>query len=517
MTLRPEATPTLVSADALIDDALLRALEPTITALERLFEAERRSLDDVGEPDGFDGVDHRGALERLLPHEWQLAVDAPDEFLRRFEQGELAYFRLGFVTESRPRTSLVLFDCGPDQLGRPRLAQLATLVVLARRASAAGAEMRWGALHSHQRYAVGGRSVERLLSARTLQSLRELPIDAFVDECLVVSPLEGPPFATRQLVLRDHGDDVLATLHDRQNGRSRDALLVMPAADDALRLLRDPTGKRTGTPVRARRTPISNLVFDEQGNKLLARVAPNRVAIYPVPNSPKDTPGRIRYAETPSQDGPIVAAGRVRRSVLTVNIISDGTEIVVRRFGGSAKGPTGTYPLRGEPLVDAIDHSHLGRLSWDDGTLGIHLPTCCLTYVAPGAYVVAEADNTLRWRPDSGSVATAEPIDNGWRVRYRDEEFWYRDGPIYGVVAVPERVLDGWDIRGRIIVIEDGGRTLVARGAHGEREVLYSSNEEILDAVMHDRKPIVALRTASGRIVIRSPFGVGPRHEIEPT
>ena len=154
MSLRPEATPTLVAADALIDDALLRALEPAIAALDRLFDAERLSLDDVGDPDGFDGVDHRGALERLLPHEWQLAVDAPDEFLRRFEQGELAYFRLGFVTESQPRTSLVLFDSGPDQLGRPRLAQLATLVVLARRASAAGAAVAVG--HAARPRAISG-------------------------------------------------------------------------------------------------------------------------------------------------------------------------------------------------------------------------------------------------------------------------------------------------------------------------------------------------------------------------
>jgi hypothetical protein len=346
--------------------------------------------------------------------------------------------------------------------------------------------------------------------------VRELPVDAFVDDCLVVSPLDGPPFAARQLVLRDHGDDVLATLHDRQNGRSRDALLVMPASDDALRLLRDPTGKRPGITVRATHTPSSNLVFDEQGNKLLARVAPNRVAIYPVPNSPNDKPGRIRYAETARPDGAIVAAGRVRRSVLTVNVISDGTEIVVRRFGGSVKGPTGTYPIRGEPLVDAIDHPHLGRLSWEDGRLHVHLPTCRLTYAAPGAYVVAEADDTLLWRPHGGVAASATPIGTGWRVRLRNEEFWYRDGPVYGVVAVPEPVPGGWDIRYRFIVIEDDRRTLVALGAHGERDVVYSSSGEILDAVMHDRKPIVALRTASGRIVIRSLFGGGPRHEIEP-
>ena len=271
MSLRREATPTLIAADALIDAALLRALEPSIAALERLFDADRLSRRDSGEPDGFDGVDRRGALERLLPGEWQLAVDAPDEFLRRYEQGELAYFRLGFATDSQPTTSLVLFDTGPDQLGRPRIAQLATLVVLARRARAAGAELRWGTLHRDTRYpAAGSHALERLLESRTFQCARELPTDAFVDDCLVVSPLPGPPFAARQLVLRDRDDDVMATLHDRRNGRSRDALLVMPAPDDAVRLLRDPTGKRAGTVEQVSRVPVSNLVFDQQGHKLLA-------------------------------------------------------------------------------------------------------------------------------------------------------------------------------------------------------------------------------------------------------
>jgi hypothetical protein len=412
---------------------------------------------------------------------------------------------------------LVLFDTGPDQLGRPRIAQLATLVVLARRASAAGMELRWGTLHNHARHpAAGGHALDQLLAARTFESAHQLPLDAFVDDCLVVSPLPGPPFAARQLVLRERGDDVIATLHDRCSGRSRDALLVMPKPDDVVRLLRDPTGKRAGTVGRASHAPTSNLVFDQGGNKLLARVEPNRIAIYPVPNSPNDTPGRIRIATTPQHEGVIVAAGRVRRSVLTVSVTSDGTQIVVRRFGGSVTGPTGTYPVDGEPLVDATDDPKLGHLTWEDDTLRVHLPTRQLRYVAPGAYRVGEADRSLRWRSTDALSASATPTDEGWRIRFGDREWWYREGPVFGLFAVMEWAGNTSRPRSRIIVVHDDGRSLVALGEQGEREVLYSSSENILDAVAHRLNPIVALRTASGRIVIRSWLDSGPRHEISP-
>jgi hypothetical protein len=76
MNLRPEATPTLVAADALIDDVLLRALEPSIAALERLFDADERSHHDVGEPDGFDGRSPR-RLEHSCPASGNSRVLAP--------------------------------------------------------------------------------------------------------------------------------------------------------------------------------------------------------------------------------------------------------------------------------------------------------------------------------------------------------------------------------------------------------------------------------------------------------
>jgi hypothetical protein len=71
---------------------------------------------------------------------------------------------------------------------------------------------------------------------------------------------------------------VITTLHDRRNGRSG-ALLVMPTPDDAVRLVRTPTGMRAGTVERAlEAVSISCSTSKPQA----PRVGP-AIAIYPVP------------------------------------------------------------------------------------------------------------------------------------------------------------------------------------------------------------------------------------------
>lgn len=213
--LRAEAAPTLVGIDAVIDDVVLRTLEPAIAGLDRLFDSLRSEPADEGEPDGIDGLARRGPIDRLLSSEWLLATDAPDEFLRRYEQGELGYLKLGYAREQRPETALVLFDAGPGQLGLPRIAQLACLVVLARRATRVNAELRWGTLQDPARYlAAGLAAVDRFMGARTLRPPGELPLDAFVDDTLVVSA-EPQPGAARQLLLIEDGVTVRAELIDR--------------------------------------------------------------------------------------------------------------------------------------------------------------------------------------------------------------------------------------------------------------------------------------------------------------
>ena len=502
MKLRSEATPTLIAIDALVDEVLLRTLEPTINALNRLFETSRLSQHDEGEPDGFDGIERRGELSRLLPSEWLLAADEPDEFLRRFEQRELSYLHPTATVERRPQTSLVLFDTGPDQLGRPRIAQLACLVGLARRAATVGAELRWGSLHSAERHAAtGAQTLDRFLAMRSFARPRELPLDALVDEALVVAPWPGPPAPARQLILREEGDEVAATLIDHRSGSRRLCVVPMPRAEDGVRLLRSPTGRGPGSTDRSARVPTSNLIFDERGHKLMTRVGPNQLAIYPVPNSQNDHPGRIRYVTTLPQDGVIAAAGRVKRSVLTVNVVDDGNAVVVRHFGGSVTGPTGRYPVQGGPVPVPRDSDPLGSVTWS-GSLRAHLQRYRLTQTT-AAYSASRSDGSLRFgRP--GFDASATPREDGWVIRFGADEWWHRDGEVFGVLMRSRWTGQSQEQSVRVVVLDDDGTRLLALGPEGEREQLYAAGERILDAVTHPSVPILALRTASGRIVVRS-------------
>ena len=41
-----------------------------------------------GDPDGLSGLTRRGSYERLVTSEWAVALEVPDEFLRRALMGE---------------------------------------------------------------------------------------------------------------------------------------------------------------------------------------------------------------------------------------------------------------------------------------------------------------------------------------------------------------------------------------------------------------------------------------------
>lgn len=98
-----------------------------------------------GDPDGYSGIGLKGSYERLLASEWLLLEELPHEFLRRAVSGEHMFFERSYRSEAAARQCTVLFDAGPDQLGAPRLAHLALLIVMAERAARNGAQFRWAA------------------------------------------------------------------------------------------------------------------------------------------------------------------------------------------------------------------------------------------------------------------------------------------------------------------------------------------------------------------------------------
>lgn len=129
----------------------------------------------VPEPDGLGDLQRRGSYERLLSSEWLLAGEVPEEFLRRAVSGEHMFLAPHYEARQASRLIVVLFDAGPLQLGAARLVHLALLMLLARRAQEAGAELCWGILQDapQLRPFDGAAQLKALLAARTWNVVSE--------------------------------------------------------------------------------------------------------------------------------------------------------------------------------------------------------------------------------------------------------------------------------------------------------------------------------------------------------
>lgn len=301
--------------------------------------ADARRLGD-GEPDGVGTIARRGAYERLLASEWLLAEEVPDEFLRCAASSEHLFLSTVRRAPAVRRRCVVLFDAGPSQLGAPRLSHVALMIVLARRAHQAGARFEWGVLQHTPALREGCdvSAIQALLDRRTTTE----PTTAFVErwsaeleageaaEAWAVSgahrraDLEG--FGFRAIAIEDPVEIDRNALRVQIARRT----LELPLPDEriAARLIRSQW--RPAAPklvnMRAPRTGAFGLPGD--GRKLLVETADGFLA-WPVPNSPRATPGSPRrFVLGPNER--LLAAGHRGRRLLAV--AADGDDLVI--YGG---------------------------------------------------------------------------------------------------------------------------------------------------------------------------------------
>lgn len=263
--------------------------------LAETFAIEAQSL---GEFNGYDGMALRGEVERLLPSEWLWRELAPEEFLRRFAEQELLYHRPSYEQPTDGRTHLVVIDCGPLMLGRPRLVALAALLCLNAIARSQGAKLLWSA---PQTGVEGWRGllvrddVRALLSVANALPLRQSQLEELIQslpagggdaelvlwtigaaplisadetiktnqivisECMALAP-DGPPFAEARVAL-------ISAL-----GRHKETVLAFPREEDCVALLREPFR----IPAPARPAPATRSA-DDQGIMANPRWAPQEV------------------------------------------------------------------------------------------------------------------------------------------------------------------------------------------------------------------------------------------------
>jgi hypothetical protein len=292
-----------------------------------------------------------------------MALEAPDEFVRRAAFGEQAYLRPAFRQPRGGRRTVALLDAGPDQLGSPRVAHLALLVVLARRAEAAGAGFAWGVLQSPPREVpfttIDPASIGQWLKAgspepptgarlaawREALELGPAPDDVWLVGGARLSRLPGAEDLSRVAV-----EEVIAPgarrleVEVRPVSRApRQVVLDLPPAPQCVRLLRDPFGTAVAAPVLDTHT-VRAIRFSADGLRLLMAQADGSVAAQALPQSPRATAPRPKRFH-PMHDETVVAAGWRRNGGLLVVTLRERTLRVHGALQGRSIGRMLAVPL----------------------------------------------------------------------------------------------------------------------------------------------------------------------------
>ncbi len=352
---------------AIFPEELALSLGPHVARLASAIGSLRpRGETEGGEPQGYDGLARRGTYERLLLTEWLYALESPDEFIRRAAFGEHAFLKPAFKQPQGSRRTVALLDAGPDQLGTPRIAHLALLVVLQRRAEAAGAEFAWGVLQnspdSGPASAVTPAAVQSWLSARSVApasgehvarwrqalSIGTAPEDGWLIGGARLARLPeaaGLSHVEVQEVLSP-GVRRLSVSVRRVARAASSVALELPAPDTCIRLLRDPFSSITTRPVRlSNAARVQAFFFSVDGTRLILIRADGSVAVQPIPNTARATVPKPRRFQPP-QGHTLVAAGWRRNGGL---LALTRDERVLWIHGG-LKGSGGSRP-RGIPYL----------------------------------------------------------------------------------------------------------------------------------------------------------------------
>ena len=295
---------------------------------------------ESGEPNGYDGVARRGIYERLLLSEFALADEFPDEFVRRAAMGEHLFLNLAKQTLGSKRATIAVFDAGALQLGTARIAHLAILIVLARRAQSAGAKFLWGVFHERKQLIISDdtvASIQILLESRTASAVSQDDLTEWRERLSDVPDksdvwLIGSESLARFAETKDFSgvfvDEVLeldkSELTLKIKGASRiekQITLQLPAANLCTRLLRNPfeTAKTFQFSEKQLGGAITNLFFDQKGARLFAKLDSKAVLSFPIQNTvgaDKIYPSVYR----PNGSEKFVAAGSLRKAIAVLSI-----------------------------------------------------------------------------------------------------------------------------------------------------------------------------------------------------
>ncbi|MEU1504661.1 hypothetical protein [Kitasatospora sp. NPDC005748] len=542
MTARlPAALAPWAAGLSALTPELAVALGPLLRRLDALIGEREPVVDDRGTPDGHGGLARSGRPDQLLPSEWLLADEAPDEFLRRLAEGELLHLAPEFRAPTVRGRIVALADTGPAQAGAGRLVQLAALLVLHRRAAARGTELVVGILGDPPGQWLTGDLPEllpRWLAARrhtdpTPEDVRRARqgLDDADRSWLLTSPRLADRLASPQHVLASEPSGWSADGAVRVTVRlARTSVeLPLPPAPIAVRALRGAEFRRAAPAVVA--VPVgatgrAQPVFTTDARTLLLRGRNTATLLAAnLPGAGPEHDGAIRTRRH-HLHGPVVAAGRIGRRLIALHLRGERLLPYVsgRPLGASGEftvelaalgldravlEPVCTGPLRpvlrdGDDLLCPLGgrwwRIERGGSARDDGPLAPgaeergfqrvrerRLFPHPLLPEAERARHVVHGGTTQAWSED-GRNWVVQPRQGG-RVRLSFRE----RAEVVGLVhqgAVPALItctLDGRQVRS---IRPDGTRTL-GRFSGG-----------VSPAAVHPTLPLLAAEPRPGRIVI---------------
>jgi hypothetical protein len=345
---------------AVFPEDIALVIGPMVARLSAIIGGAPFDAAPEGLPDGFDGIGARGSYDRLLAGEWLLLEELPNEFLRRAVSGEHLFLQRAYQADSAAKQTVALFDAGANQLGVPRLAQLAILIALAKRADDSGATLEWGILQDDSatlRTGVTRELVRKLLRARCARSVQAADVRLWMAAPDVFSSSEIWLVGAEAMVkeAQDHSASALIISDVMQPGatqrihvravpagtaRAREAFLDAPGGPAGVRILRDPFcldvgGRTTSTRIDVR----SNIVFSADGRKLFVAGERRTLIAVPVPNSPRANIAPPQPYSPPAGHS-IMAVGQTASKRRTIVITQGEGELAVHTLskrGGVAK------------------------------------------------------------------------------------------------------------------------------------------------------------------------------------